>query len=326
MSALHLTLRQLQIFVAVARKGSTAAAGADIGLSQSATSAALNELERLLSMQLFDRAGKRLILNNNGRELLPRALALLDSAMQIERLADEHSGAPPSLRIGASTTIGNYVLPIILGQYLAGWYASKSSTWHAQMRIGNTAEICAGVASFELDIGLIEGPCHEPELEAKPWLCDQLVVVASPRVGEQLTRLPSLQSPLPINALREQVWLLREAGSGTRVATDQELLPHLRSYHRSIEMGSSEAIKHAAAEGLGLACLSEWVVADLIGSKRLVRLETALPTMIRQCYLVTHRQKQTTAALGRLVAYLMEGTTSMAATPVLVSRVRSSLN
>ena len=74
MDPLHLTLRQLQVFAAVARGGSTAAAGAAIGLSQSATSAALKELERMLGTPLFDRAAKRLQLNSSGRALLPRAL------------------------------------------------------------------------------------------------------------------------------------------------------------------------------------------------------------------------------------------------------------
>ena len=111
---------------------------------------------------------------------------------------------------------------------------------------------------------------------------------------------------VPVSVLRQQVWLLREAGSGTRVATDLELLPHLRAYRRSIELGNSEAIKHAAAEGLGLACLSEWVVADLLKSGRLMRVPTTLPRMRRSCHLVLHRHKQMTGALERLTASLMQ--------------------
>ena len=86
MDVLRLTLRQLQIFAAVARNGSTTAASADIALSQSATSSAVNELERLLSLRLFDRAGKRLSLNALGHQLLPQAVALLDQAKDIEDL------------------------------------------------------------------------------------------------------------------------------------------------------------------------------------------------------------------------------------------------
>src|SRR5882757_8622910 len=87
MNPLRLTLRQLQIFRVVAASGTTAAAAAAISLSQSATSAAINELERLLELQLFDRVGKRLQLNDNGRALLPQALALLDGAGWVERCA-----------------------------------------------------------------------------------------------------------------------------------------------------------------------------------------------------------------------------------------------
>src|SRR5206468_7640764 len=99
MDVLRLTLRQLQIFVAVARSGTTTAASAEIALSQSATSSAVNELERLLSLRLFDRASKRLLLNDNGRALLPRALALLDGAADIERMAHGAEAQAQSLRV-----------------------------------------------------------------------------------------------------------------------------------------------------------------------------------------------------------------------------------
>jgi len=106
---------------------------------------------------------------------------------------------------------------------------------------------------------------------------------------------------VPIGALREFVWLLREPGSGTRQATDELLLPHLRSYRRSIELASSEAIKRAVAEGLGIACLSHSVVADWIDLGRLRQLPTTLPLLTRQCYLVMHRDKLPSAALSRFL-------------------------
>lgn len=295
MDILRLTLRQLQIFVAVARAGSTTAASGDVALSQSATSSAVNELERLLSMRLFDRAGKRLLLNDNGRALLPRALALLDGAAGIERMAQGGEAQAQTLRIGASTTIGSYLLPGLLSRYLG---AGRRPPEHGRSRvlIGNTAAICDAVAAFELDIGLIEGPCHEGALEVMPWVQDELVVVAAP--ANVLLAAPRV----PLRVLREQVWLLREPGSGTREATDQALLPHLRAYASSIEMGSSEAIKHAAAEGLGVACLSSWVAQDLVATGRLTRVATTLPRMLRQCHLVTHRRKEPTAALRAFIA------------------------
>lgn len=289
MDVLRLTLRQLQIFAAVAHSGSTTAASAELALSQSATSAAVNELERLLSLQLFDRVGRRLLLNDNGRALLPRALALLDGAAGIEQMARDGSAQRQSLRVGASTTIGSHVLPGLLARFMGGQPANAAA-WRSQVVIGNTAAICDAVAAFELDVGLIEGACHQATLSVRAWLQDELVLVAA----------PSAQAPggnWSIADLQEQVWLLREPGSGTREATDQALLPHLHSYRRSMEMGSSEAIRHAATAGLGVACLSAWAVDAAIQAGQLQRLTTTLPKLQRQCYVVLHRDKQLTPAL-----------------------------
>lgn len=306
MDVLRLTLRQLQIFVAVARYGSTTAASAELALSQSATSSAVNELERLLSLHLFDRSGKRLLLNDNGRTLLPRAMALLDGAASIEQMAHDATAQVQSLRIGASTTIGNYVLPKLLGQYLHPAQYDDCPAWHSSIMIGNTEAICDAVAAFELDIGLIEGPCHQTNLNVTPWLRDEMVVVCAPHhapCGATAMTEIAEQRPkfLPIQVLRDAVWLLRERGSGTRGATDEWLLPHLQSYRRCIELGSSEAIRQGATEGLGLACLSEWVVNDFIEAGRLQRIATKWPKMPRQCYLVVHKKKQSTPALQRFL-------------------------
>ncbi len=306
MNVLRLTLRQLQIFLAVARSGTTTAAAAEISLSQSATSSAVNELERLLSLRLFDRAGKRLLLNDNGRALLPRALTLLDGAASIERMSHDGRAQVQSLRIGASSTIGNYLLPRLLGRFLGQRPLEEASAWHSKAMIGNTEAICDAVAAFELDVGLIEGPCHLAALSVTPWLRDEMALVVAP--GSKLAQPAEAAAPgerMSIKTLRDQVWLLREPGSGTREATDQLLLPHLRSYQRSIELGSSEAIKWAAAEGLGVACLSHWVVDDLIRSGQLRRVATTLPRMSRQCHVVVHRDKQPTQALSAFIAQVV---------------------
>ena len=302
MDVLRLTLRQLQIFVAVARTGSTTAASAEIALSQSATSSAVNELERLLSLRVFDRAGKRLLLNDNGRALLPRALALLDGAAGIERMSRDGAGQLHALRIGASTTIGSYLLPGLLSRFWNPEQAGAPTECRSRVMVGNTAEICDAVAAFDLDVGLIEGPCHQPALDVTPWVQDEMVVVASPQSPLAQAQRSRQDGRVPLRLLREAVWLLREEGSGTRDATDQALLPHLRSYRRCIELGSSEAIKHAAASGLGIACLSSFVTRDMVAAGRLVRLVTTLPRMLRQCYLVVHRHKHATPALGEFVA------------------------
>jgi DNA-binding transcriptional LysR family regulator len=224
MTTLRLTLRQLQIFRVVAETGSTSAAAPAISLSQSATSTAINELERSLELQLFDRVGKRLQLNDNGRALLPQALALLDGAGWIERWALDRESQIGTLRIGASTTIGNYLLPSILAGFRASLAEAARHNWNVQVAIANTSRITAQVAAFELDLGLIEGPCHQPELRVRPWLEDELVVVAAahdPIVPRGRKRRISLET------LSEATWLLREPGSGTHEIINQLLMPYL---------------------------------------------------------------------------------------------------
>ena len=141
---MKITLRQLQIFLAVAQSGSTTAAAGMVALSQSAASAALNELEHLLGVQLFDRVGKRLILNDSGRQLLPQARHMLDAAQTIERqFADPEAGS--ELHIGASTTIGSYLLPAMIAAY-----RKQHAGARVRALVANTADIVDAVAQHRV--------------------------------------------------------------------------------------------------------------------------------------------------------------------------------
>jgi len=301
MIAPRLTLRQLQIFQCVAQRGSTAAAAQAVALSQSAVSAALIELENLLELRLFDRIGKRLQLNDNGRALLPQALALLEGAGAVERWARERESQIGTLRIGASTTIGNYLLPDILADFQRSLGMPARRGLRLQVMIANTAAVTAQVAAFELDLGLIEGPCHDHDLNVQPWLEDELLVVVAahdPMLPRGRNRVLTLQ------ALRQATWLLREQGSGTREIINQLLTPHLHQLRAGIEFGNSEAIKRAAASGLGISCLSRYVVDDFLRSGALVAPRSALPRLTRHFSLVTHALKQRTRGLELLIDYL----------------------
>jgi len=299
MGAPRLTLRQLQIFQEVADLGSTVAAATELGLSQSAASAAIIELERLLEVPLFDRVGKRLQLNENGRAVLPQALALLDGAGGLERWARDRDSQIGVLRLGASTTIGNYLLPGILAAFQRTLARPPQGALQVQVVIANTAAITAQVAAFELDLGLIEGPCHEPQLTVQPWLEDELLLVAAAHDPIVLRA-----QPVTLAMLRQATWLLRESGSGTRETIDQLLTPHLHQLRAGIEFGNSEAIKRAAASGLGISCLSRYVVEDFLASGLLVAPASELPRLTRRFHLVTHALKWRTRGLERLIAYL----------------------
>jgi DNA-binding transcriptional LysR family regulator len=291
---LHLTLRQLEIFCAVARAGSTVAASHAVALSQSATSAALQQLERGLGAQLFERMNKRLTLNDAGRALLPLALGALAQARDIEQaFAADAADLPARLRVAASTTIGTYALPQVLARL-----ARSHPRMRVDLRIANTREVGAAVQALEVDLGLIEGSNHWPGLEVEPWLRDELVVVAAP--GDPLAA-QAARKPLGVAALRKAAWLLREPGSGTREMVEHTLLPHLHQMPASATMGSSEAIARCVAQGLGISCLSRVLVQAQIDAGRLALLPTTLPRMWRYFSLVQRKSKRRSPALEAFV-------------------------
>ncbi len=238
---MRLTLRQLQVFVAIADHGSTTAAGQAIALSQSASSAALQELEAHFGTPLFDRIGRRLALNGHGRALLEPARTLLVNAADLERQlaagGDPAQGAPLRLVLAASTTIGNYLLPPRIAELLR-----QAPQAEVDLRIDNSAGVVAAVQRLDVDAGLIEGPCHERGLQVTAWQEDPLVIVAP---------------PTPPHAGRWTNCAVHagccEPGSGTREAVEQALLPHLRGFAQTLQLGNTEAIKQAAIAGLGLA-------------------------------------------------------------------------
>ena len=291
---LHLTLRQLEIFCAVAQSGSTVAAAQAVSLSQSATSAALQQLERALGSQLFERVGRQLVLNDAGRALLPQALGLLEQARGIEQAFSVNgSGLPVRLRLAASTTIGSYVLPPVLAAF-----ARSHPQVAVDLQIANTAEVAEAVQALEVDLALIEGASHWPGLEVQPWLRDELVIVSAP--GDPLA-LQAAGQPLGTAALRRARWLLREPGSGTREMVEHALLPQLHQLPAAATLGSSEAIARCVAQGLGISCLPRVLVQPLVDAGDLVVLPTALPRMQRHFSLLQRAGKRHSSALAAFV-------------------------
>lgn len=284
---MRLTLRQLEIFMAVAGSGSTTAAAEQLALSQSATSAALNELERALEASLFDRIGKRLLINDLGRMLEPQAKQILAMAHSVEMQFKGNAVLERDLIIGASTTIGTYMLPELIAAY-----CNVHEKVVPRISITNTADVALAVANFDVEIGFIEGPCHVGNVHAEPWRTDELVIVAAPT--HALVQRARKATPAMLSKAK---WLLREAGSGTREAVEDALVPHLHYLTEGGEFSSSEAIKHACAAGLGLACLSRTVVADLIELGKLVELQTTLPELRRKLYMVYSKKKLLSSTL-----------------------------
>ncbi|MEY4579921.1 MAG: hypothetical protein RL701_4624 [Pseudomonadota bacterium] len=284
------TLRQLEVFLAVARHQSISRAGDELALSQSAVSGAVADLERQFDIQLFDRVGKRLQLSAFGRALRARAQSLHEQALELEQAFNDHSEVG-ALRIGATLTIGNYVTAPLLARFI-----EQNPGAHVQLEVANTAEIARKVANFEIDIGLIEGELSHPELAVTVWCDDELVVFCAP------THVLARESVLNDTQLRAAAWIVRESGSGTRQAFERAMhgiLPELRI---TLELQHTEALMGAVAEGLGLGCVSQLAVADAVKLGRLHLCNVPKRNFKRQFFYVLHKQKHRSAAIQRWLA------------------------
>nr|WP_314263848.1 DNA-binding transcriptional regulator YeiE [uncultured Moellerella sp.] len=285
---MRITLRQLEVFTEVLKSGSTTQASQSLSLSQSAVSASLTDLESQLGVQLFDRVGKRLVTNEHGRLLYPKALSLLEQTSEVEQLFKKEMGA---VRLAASTTIGNYMLPKMLAAY-----RSDHPDIPLELSITNTEEVIRAVLEFRADVGLIEGICHSPELITKPWQKDELVIFAAPTN-------PLAGKDLTLDELQQAAWILRERGSGTRYVLDQLLFAQLPGFHILMELGNSEAIKHAVRYGMGISCLSRRVIDEQLSNGSLVELKVSELKLSRTLYLIYHRQKHFSNGINNLLDY-----------------------
>lgn len=290
----NLTLRQLSVFVAVAQTGSTTGAAQHLSMSQSAVSSALSELESALSEQLFDRRGRKIFLNDFGRLLLPRVRALFD---QLDSIVNTGRDAGGLLRVAASTTISNYILPPFIASYHKS-RAEGATGSKVTLRLGNTQEVLDAVRNFDADVGLIEGSCSVDEFIVEHWMDDELFIVASP--GHPLAQ-PGAATR---ETLRGADWLAREQDSGTREVLDAKVAPHLGPLHIALELANSETIRRTVLSGYGICCLSSHVVGKDVADGTLVNIGSALPRLLRSFSIVLHRDKLPTRGLSAFLTQL----------------------
>jgi DNA-binding transcriptional LysR family regulator len=263
---MRMTLRQLEIFEKVAATQHVTMTGKQLLISQSAVSMAISELEHVSGGPLFERRGRRLILNDRGRYLLPEAKELIRRAQTIERALNDSTEKPVGvLRIGASTTIGNYLLPSLLGEFARLYPRAK-----VLLMVGNTQQVEAAVENGELDLGLVEGPHHLASLDLSPWRQDELVVIVGKEHpwSQKRSASPKMLAGAP--------WIMRERGSGTREVFESAINRKGIGFSISLELGHTEAIKKAVEAGLGVGCLSKLAVQRELDNHWLIKVETPL--------------------------------------------------
>lgn len=289
-----ITFRQIEIFIAVAETQQVTRASKKLLLTQSAVSMALGELENQLGGPLFDRHGRSLLLNDRGRYLLPMAKDITFQVWNVESmLTEKRDSVAGSLEIIASSTIGNYVLP-----YLIGAFMRLHPEARINMLVANTKEAEKLVSQGVMDLGFVEGSISDDTIRAVPWFEDQLVIIVSPT--HPLATKKDFQIP---HDLQETTWVMREEGSGTAEIFKIKLGKHLNLLKVVTRTGHTEAIKKAVESGVGAACLSELTICREKEQGWLNSLTIEGIDMRRQLRIIQHRDKVTTRLMDEFLTF-----------------------
>ncbi|WP_082786761.1 MULTISPECIES: LysR family transcriptional regulator [Sporosarcina] len=264
-------LEELKTFVAVIEKKNFTRAGESLNISQPTVSLHIKHLEDELKASLLVRANKTFHITPAGVVLYERAIQLLHLAEQTkEEILWQHNEVSGILRIAASYTIGESVLPEILTRL-----HYKYPDLHVEVAIANTEDVEIAVREFRSDIGCIEGSVQTKGLIIQPFMEDELILVAAS--GHPLT---NIRHPKGAD-LQTSHWVMREVGSGTREYTDYLLQSIGNVKPSKTVIGSNEGVKKAILCGLGIAAVSIHTVKAELDSGKLVQLKVDVPLQKR---------------------------------------------
>ncbi len=275
---MNFTIRQLEIFKEVATTGHVTNSSEALGISQSAISMALQELESNLKTKFFERRNKKLILNENGRLLLERSNKLLKEFEELENsfMEDNISG---KLRIGASQTIGDYIMPQLIYAFMQKYPDAK-----CELIVANTKDILSEIDGGDIDVGFIEGFVSDTKLDSKHWKDDELLVVAS-------NKKKFSKDEYKLDDLASQKWILREKGSGTRAIFEDGLGDDFGKLNIFLTLGHNEAIKKIVEQSDSLTCISRLAVQKEIDEGKLFEVKIKNFVFKRKLLRLLHKEK-----------------------------------
>ena len=248
----------LGTFIAVAETGKIGTAAKVLGLSQPAVTAQIRKLEEELKAECFERSVQGMALTASGKELLKYARQIVALLQEAAASATPEALPRGPLRIAASTTIGNHLLPSVLAQF-----AKDYPEVQIRMTVASTKDVIEAIHRKDSDIGLVEGYSRVAQVRLEKLVDDEILMVVHPDLKSRLRSLSDLQR-IPL------IW--RENGSGTRSVVEKELRRHFSRQELSIkyEFGSTEAIKQAVLKKVGVGFLSRWSIESELQAGKLV--------------------------------------------------------
>lgn len=282
---LRVTFRQLSVFEAVARHSSFSRAAGELHLSQPAVSMQIKQLEENVGCALFEQVGKKIYLTEAGHELYHYARVIAQQLAEAEAVLSALKGLKRGrLKLSVAST-ANYFAPQLLAAF-----SQRFPTITVSLTVTNRQTLLAQLAHNDMDLALMGQPPDGLDLVAESFMENPLVVIGP--VHHPLAR----KRRIPLAGLAGETFLMREEGSGTRIAMERHFEEHGVKIHAGMEMSSTEAIKQAVQAGLGLGVVSLHTVELELKARRLKVLDVQGFPIRRHWYVVHRRDKRLSAA------------------------------
>lgn len=279
---MNITLRQLKIFEAVARHLSFTRASEELHLTQPAVSMQIKQLEQAVGLPLLDQNGKKTYLTEAGEEMYRYACAINDKLQEVAQVFEELKGMKRGHMSIAVASTANYFAPRLLATFFQRYPDVRVS-----LDVTNREGLLKALTDNETDLVIMGKPPGDMDLVAEIFMDNPLVIIAPPSHS-----LAKKRGQIPLHALSDQTFLVREKGSGTRSAMERHFDQHGTKLAATMEMGTSEAIKQGVEAGLGLGLLSLHTLEMELALKRVVILDVATFPIMRHWYIVHRRGKR----------------------------------
>jgi DNA-binding transcriptional LysR family regulator len=279
---MHITFRQLKIFAAVARRLSFTRASEELHLTQPAVSMQIKQLEQAVGLPLFEQLGKKIFLTDAGREFSRYASAITSQLEELDQVVDEMKGLKRGRLSIAVASTANYFVP----RLLATFCQRHGDAVSVSLDVTNREQLLKGLVENRNDLVIMGQPPPEMDLVAERFLENPLVVIAPP--GHPL----AAEKRIPPERLREETFLVREQGSGTRSAMERYFAANKLRLATPMEMSSNEAIKQSVEAGLGLGVVSLHTLAMELALGQLVVLDVVKFPIMRYWYIVYREGKR----------------------------------
>jgi len=278
---MNITFRQLKIFEAVARYLSFTRASQELHLTQPAVSMQIKQLEHSIGLPLFEQLGKKVFLTDAGREFRRYASAITTQLDELDQVVDEMKGLKRGRLTIAVASTANYFVP-----HLLATYCKRHGDVTVSIDVTNREQLLKGLVENRADLVIMGQPPGEMDLVAESFMENPLVVIAPPDhplAGERR---------IPLDRLREETFLVREQGSGTRSAMERYFAANHLSLSTPMEMSSNEAIKQGVEAGLGLGLVSVHTLEMELALQRLVILDVVKFPIMRYWFIVYRTGKR----------------------------------